>query len=116
MFLFAKPPEEDIGYFSCIRVTQMFTVPTLIATAIAATRMYRSLTDFCSLDVYVIPLRRFLSALTECGLSHHSGGSDGPRLGGPRMGSAKPTSTFTVVSVPPRLEIATHMTHEECAS
>lgn len=42
---------------SCLSATQMFQLPSLITMAIAATRMYRSLTDFGSgsADMYGIP-------------------------------------------------------------
>jgi len=37
--------------FLCIFAPQMFLMPALITLSIAATRMYRSLIDFCSNDV-----------------------------------------------------------------
>jgi hypothetical protein len=42
-----------IRVFLWVLATQMFLMPSMIIMSIAATRMYRSLVDFCSNDVYV---------------------------------------------------------------
>jgi len=43
-----------IRAFLWVLATQMFNMPSMIIMSIAATRMYRSLVDFHSNDVYVI--------------------------------------------------------------
>jgi hypothetical protein len=50
------------GRFSCTYPTQMFQLPSLITMAIAATRMYRSLTDFCTGSADMYGIRSFLDS------------------------------------------------------
>jgi hypothetical protein len=60
--LFAIPVKNN-SYFLSVLATQIFLMPALIIMSIAATRMHRSLVDFCSADVYAI-LLYFVSALS----------------------------------------------------
>jgi hypothetical protein len=54
---------ENMSFLRVLE-TQMFMMPSLITTTIAATWMYRSLADFCSNDVYgVLPFRFSLHTL-----------------------------------------------------
>jgi hypothetical protein len=79
--------------------------------SIAATRMYRSLSNFlCSADVYVIP-SRFITLLTSWCQCHSSVDSARP----PRIGPAIPNSnsTLTVPALPMQVEVAVHTAHEK---
>ena len=86
-------------------------MPSLITMAIAATRMYRSLADFCSTDVYGnLPLE-FISVLTQYGWSLHSVESENQ----PRIGHVDPyfTSTFTASIPPRRIGVEVDRAHEK---
>jgi len=80
--------------FMCLNLNSvfdvMFLMPSMIIMSIAATRMYRSLVDFCSNDVAV--------------------DSEPPRRIGHTASNAK--STFTVPTPPERVEVVVHTIHE----
>ena len=102
---------KDSSCFLCGPQPQMFLIPSLITMSIAATWMYRSLSDFlCSADVYVIP-SRFITLLTSCGQYHSSVDSVRP----PRIGPASPNynSTLTVPALPMQVEVAVPTAHEK---
>jgi len=69
----------------------MFLMPSLVIMTIAATRMYRSLADFCSNDVAM-------------------DSENTPRLG---RAVSNPKSNFTVPAPPKRMEEAVHTTREK---
>lgn len=69
----------------------MFLMPSLVTMSIAATRMYRSLADFCSNDVAM-------------------DSENAPRLG---RAVSNPKSNFTVPAPPKRMEEAVHTTREK---
>lgn len=50
-FLLAASEEGYVNYFLCAFTTQMFQNPCMIVLTIAATRMYRSLTNLFSTDM-----------------------------------------------------------------
>ena len=84
--------------------TQMFQMPWLVTMSIAATRMYRSLSDFLSPDVYDIP---FLSSLCLLYFSVHSNPhSNGRNIPVAKAVPAVPTS-FT------SMQVTVHTTREQ---
>ena len=89
----------------------MFLMPSLVIMSIAATRMYRSLTDFGSNNMYgVLPFHHSLR--THFDRYHHSAVNweNTPRIG---RAVSNPNSTFIVPAPPKRMEVAVHMTHEK---
>jgi len=70
---------------------EMFLMPSLVTMSIAATRMYRSLTDFGSNNVAV-------------------NWENTPRIG---RAVSNPQLTFIVPEPPKRMEVAVHMTREK---
>jgi hypothetical protein len=109
MFLFTKPPVEDINRFSCVYATQMFVMPSLVMMSIAATRMYRSLTDFCSSDTYdILNFQLFLRSLSDLTIVWTPNKS-------PRIGPAVPDSKLILAEPmsPTHLEAAVHPAYEK---
>jgi hypothetical protein len=102
---------KDSNCFLCDPQPQMFLMPTLVTMSIAATWMYRSLSDFlCSADVYVVP-SRLITLLTSCGQYHSSVDSVRP----PRIGPAiqNSNSTLTVPAPPTQVELVVQTAHEK---
>lgn len=82
-FLFATTVWEKL---LCSSATQMFQFPSLIAMTIAATQMYRSLSDFVfgstGADMYYFPLLFFLSCAHSCRQLHSFSNAGGPQRHG----------------------------------
>jgi len=93
--LLATTAELPPAVFICLNLNSvfdaMFLTPSLIIMSTAATRMYRSLVDFCSNDVAM-----------DSELPH-------------RIGHATSNAklTFAVPTLPKRVEVAVHTIHEE---
>jgi hypothetical protein len=90
---------------------QMFTMPSIVVMTMAATRMYRTLSDFgtrtelCAIFPFVV-----LSA--HCDLCLSVSGSTGPeKFSGSRRSA--PITNFSI-EASNRVEVAVHTTYEQC--
>jgi len=88
----------------------MFQVPWMVTMTISATRMYRSLSDFGSSDVYMYDILSFLSSLRSlCGRRHCSSDHSLPVRGQPMSMIRGTGATRTPL---PCIQVAVHTTHE----
>ena len=86
-------------------------MPTLITMSIAATRMYRSLADFCSVtDMYSTLLSHY-SARSPCLVYRSTSGSEGPQRIGHTAPNARSTSNIPISYS--QVEVAVHTSYEQ---
>ncbi len=89
--------------------TQMFQMPWLVAMSIAATRMYRSLSDFLCSDVYDI---LFISSAPTMYTERHFSLHGNPHSNGRTIPVAKAVPAVPISFT--NMQVAVHTTREEC--
>jgi hypothetical protein len=100
--------------FLCLSETQMFTLPSLIAITIAATRLYRSLAHFASPPTYdILPSSPSSRSLLSISLTHCSA-QDSETPQSQRSNRLVSNAIPSIVQMPSnRLEVTVHTAYEE---
>ena len=83
----------------------------MIAMSIAATRMYRSLSDFLSPDVYESRTQSFLYSMLTVPAEHHGNSQKFPPPSGRNALESKRAPTASILLT--GIQVAVHSTHEQ---